>query len=63
MKIDLIGMIFNTAGREYFDGLVIDDGGNELGAEASLHTMIMEYAKVVNGGESNIIVVRVKEQS
>lgn len=58
MKIDLIGMILNHAGTRPFDGAIIDDDGNELDAEHSLDAMIMEYAKVRNGGESNCIVVR-----
>lgn len=61
MKIDLVGMIFNWAGRETFDGLIIDDAGNELGSEESLHFMIMEYAKVVGGGKSDVIAVRIKD--
>jgi hypothetical protein len=56
MKIDLIGMILNHTGRA-FDGAIIDDEGKELDAAHSLDYMIMEYAKVQNGGESSTVVV------
>jgi len=56
MKIDLIGMILNTAGRRHFDGLISNDG-KPLDAIACLDYMIMEYAKVRKGGESSTIVV------
>lgn len=58
MKIDLIGMIFHLAGADEFDKLVIDDDGRHLNAHESLHALIMEYAKVANGGESTLVVVR-----
>jgi hypothetical protein len=58
VKIDLIGMILNNAGRRCFDGAIIDDDGKPLDADHSLDVMIMEYAKVRNGGTSDIIVVR-----
>lgn len=57
MKIDLIGMILNNAGRRCFDGAIIDDEGKQLDAAHSLDYMIMEYAKVRNGGESSTVVV------
>lgn len=57
MKINLIGMILNNAGRNCFDGAIIDDNGKELDAEQSLDFMIMEYAKVKNGGESSTVAV------
>ena len=57
MKIDLIGMILNNAGRRCFDGSIIDDDGKELDAAHSLDYMIMEYAKVKNGGTSDTIAV------
>lgn len=57
MKIDLIGMIVNHAGRKPFTGIIIDDDGRELDAIRSLDTMIMEYAKVRGGGQSDIVVV------
>lgn len=57
MKINLIGMILNTAGRRHFDGLITDDSGKELDAVHSLDFMIMEYAKVRAGGESSVVVV------
>lgn len=56
MKIDLIGMILNNAGRRCFDGAIIEDGV-ALDAIHSLDRMIMEYAKVRNGGESSAISV------
>jgi len=57
MKIDLIGMILNNAGRRCFDGAIIDDDGKPLDAANSLDYMIMEYAKVKNGGESSTVCV------
>lgn len=58
MKIDLIGMILNNAGRRCFDGAIIDTKtGKALDAAHSLDHMIMEYAKVRNGGESSTVVV------
>ena len=57
MKIDLIGMILAHAGNECFDGVIIDDDGKELDAAHSLDAMMMEYAKVRSGGQSDLIVV------
>lgn len=57
MKIDLIGMILNHAGKRAFDGIIIDDDGQELDAVHSLDHMIMEYAKVRKGGSSDTVVV------
>lgn len=57
MKIDLIGMIINNAGRRCFDGALLDDNGKPMDAIQSLDAMIMEYAKVRNGGESSVVVV------
>lgn len=57
MKIDLIGMILNNSGRRCFDGAIIDDNGKKLDAAHSLDYMIMEYAKVRNGGESSTVAV------
>jgi hypothetical protein len=57
MKIDLIGMILSYAGREPFDGVIINDDGKELDAAHSLDAMIMEYAKVRSGGQSDIVIV------
>lgn len=57
MKIDLIGMILNTAGRRHFDGLIVDDDGKELDAVHSLDLMIMEYARVRNGGTSSSVAI------
>jgi hypothetical protein len=56
MKVNLIGMILNNAGRQCFDGFVVDDHGKLLPAADSLHALIMEYAKVVNGGTSALVV-------
>lgn len=58
MKVDLIGMIFNTGAQRYFEGFVTDDDGKELNAHESLDILIMEYAKVKNGGTSELVVVR-----
>ena len=55
MKINLIGMILNNAGRRCFDGALLDDDGKPMPAADSLHTLIMEYAKVVNGGTSDVV--------
>ncbi len=57
MKINVIGMILNNAGRSSFEGAVLDDNGKPMSAADSLHTLIMEYAKVVNGGKSDLAVV------
>lgn len=56
MKINLIGMILNNCGRRCFDGAILDDNGKPMAAANSLHHMIMEYAKVVNGGTSSVVV-------
>lgn len=56
MKVNVIGMILNNAGRAAFDGFVIDDAGRHLPAADSLHTLMMEYAKVMNGGTSDLVV-------
>lgn len=55
MKINLIGIILNNCGRRCFEGAVLDDSGKPLRAADSLHHMILEYAKVVNGGTSNLV--------
>jgi len=55
VKINLIGMILNNAGRRTFDGAILDDNGKPMPAADSLHTMIMEYAKVINGGTSSLV--------
>lgn len=55
MKINLIGMILNNAGRRAFDGAILDDEGKPMSAADSLHTMILEYAKVANGGTSDLV--------
>lgn len=55
MKINLIGMILNNRGRKCFDGTIIADDGKPLNAANSLHAMILDYAKVWNGGTSEIV--------
>jgi hypothetical protein len=55
MKINLIGMILNNCGRGCFDGSILDDNGKPMPAADSLHYMIMEYAKVFNGGTSDVV--------
>ena len=55
MKINLIGMIFNTAGTKPFEGAIIGDNGKPLDAVHSLDAMIMEYAKVRCGGHSDLV--------
>lgn len=57
MKINLIGMILNNAGRACFDGALLDGNGKPMPAADSLHTLIMEYAKVINGGTSDVVAV------
>lgn len=57
MKINLIGMILNNAGRRCFDGAILDDNGKPLDAVHSLDYMIMEYAKVRLGGESSTVTI------
>lgn len=56
MKVNVIEMILSNAGRSCFEGLLIDDAGNPMSAADSLHTLMVEYAKVVNGGTSNLAV-------
>lgn len=56
MKVNLIGMILGSTEGRCFDGFVVDDDGRELSGAESLHTLIMEYANVVNGGRSNLVV-------
>ena len=60
MKINLIGMILNNCGRRSFDGAILDDNGKPMPAADSLHHMIMEYAKVVNGGTSDIVTTSIE---
>lgn len=57
MKINLIGMILNNCGRRSFDGAILDDNGKPMPAADSLHHMIMEYAKVFNGGTSDVVTI------
>lgn len=57
MKINLIGMILNCAGRDAFDGAIVDGAGRPMPAADALHLMIMEYAKVINGGTSDLVAV------
>lgn len=55
MKINLIGMILNNCGRRSFEGALLDDTGKPMSAADSLHHMIMQYANVVNGGNSDVV--------
>jgi len=55
MKINVIGMVLNNAGRRCFDGAVLDDNGKPMAAADSLHHLLMEYAKVMNGGASDLV--------
>lgn len=55
MKINLIGMILNNCGRHCFDGALFDDSGKPMSAADSLHNMILEYAKLVSGGTSDVV--------
>lgn len=57
MKIDLIGMILNNSRKNAFNGALLDDQGDEMDELHSLDTLIMEYAKVRNGGQSDVVVV------
>lgn len=45
MKINVIGMILNNAGRRSFDGAVLDDDGKPMSAADSLHTLMKAYAR------------------
>ncbi|GAB4059151.1 hypothetical protein [Uliginosibacterium sediminicola] len=56
MKVDVIGMILSNAGMACFDGILIDDSGKPMPAVDSLHTLMMEYAKVMDGGTSDLVV-------
>lgn len=55
MKINLINMILYHAGTAPFECVVIEDDGRELDAAAALDALIMEYAKVRNGGQSSMV--------
>jgi len=57
MKTNLIGMILNNCGRRVFEGAILDDNGRPMPSAYSLHHMIMEYAKVFNGGTSDVVVL------
>ena len=57
MKIDLIGMILQRAGRRCFDGALLDDEGSPMPADDALHTLIMEHAKAASGGASSLVAV------
>lgn len=57
MKINLIGMILNNCGRQAFEGAILNDNGIPMSAANSLHTMILEYAKVANGGKSDLVTI------
>jgi hypothetical protein len=57
MKIDLIGMFLNSSRKNAFAGALLDDQGDEMDEVKSLDTLIIEYAKVRNGGQSDVVVV------
>jgi hypothetical protein len=57
VKVNVIGMILNNAGRRSFEGSVLDDAGKPMSAANSLDALIMEYAKVRHGGESSLAVL------
>ena len=57
MKINLIGMILNNDSRRCFEGALLDDNGKPMAAADSLHTLIMEHAKVSTGGTSTLVAV------
>jgi hypothetical protein len=57
MKINLINMVIQLSRRGAFDGLLVDDKGSSVDAVSALDELIMEYAKVRNGGESSLVVV------
>ena len=55
MKVNLIGMILNNGGWRLFDGLVVGGDGKPLSAADSIHMLMIEYAKVVGGGTSDLV--------
>lgn len=55
MKVNVIGMILNNCGRRTFEGTVLDENGKQMSAADSLDAMIMEYAKVRTGGDSDLV--------
>lgn len=57
MKLHLTNMILSRAGEREFTQLIFDDEGEPLSPLHALDFLIMEYAKVRNGGESNIVVI------
>lgn len=57
MKIDFVGMILSHFPNGFFERLVKRDDVTLLNEEDAVHTMIMEYAKVANGGESSYMSV------
>jgi hypothetical protein len=57
VKIDFVGMVMGRFGREFFDGMIIDDDGQKLDAVRSLDHLVMEYVKVRNGGTSDLVVI------
>ena len=57
MKIDLIQYILQNSFMTNFQERFRDESGAYLEPEEALHLLMMEYAKVVNGGESNIVTV------
>jgi len=57
MKVNLLNMILELAGRAPFEGLVSDDAGAPMSAESSLHYLIMEHAKAAGGASSDLVAV------
>ena len=57
MKIDVVDIILCHFPSGFFENLVKRDDGTLLNEDDAVHTIIMEYAKVANGGESNFIFV------
>lgn len=54
-----MNMIRTHAPRGTFANL-LSENGQDLDEEEALHYMIMEYAKVMNGGSSDVVAVPVR---
>jgi hypothetical protein len=55
MTINLIRMILKNTPAGIFNGLVINDQGEELDSVMSLDRLIMAYATARNGGTSELV--------
>jgi hypothetical protein len=55
MKINLLDMILHLTGTNRWDGIIEDDDGNPLDGANSLDRLMLEYAKVRAGGQSDIV--------